>query len=106
MTSIDDVKKALGEFADDFNFAVEGVFIVARAKAFIPSKEAFAEIAKRMRSVKGEWISTGKGDKTAHWRIPTGTVEANPKLTVVVNHVQKAQQLMTQALDELKQAGY
>ena len=102
---IEDVKKALGEFAEDFNYAVEGVFIVARAKAFIPN-DAFKEVARRMRTVGGEWISTGKGDRTAHWRIPTGSVEANPKLTVEVNHIQKARELMTQALEELKQAGY
>ena len=106
MVLVDDVKKALGEFADDFNFAVEGVFIVARAKAFIPDRDAFKEIARRMRTINGEWISTGKGDRTAHWRIPTGSVEANPKLAVEVNHIQKARELMTQALEELKLAGY
>ena len=64
--NVEEVKKALGEFAEDFNFAVEGVFIVARAKAFIQNKEAWSEIARRMKTVNAEWISNGK---MSHWRV-------------------------------------
>jgi len=102
MTTIQEVTNVLGEFAQDFNITQQGSFIIAKAKIYI-QPEGWKEIARRLRTVKGEWISNGKNSQ---WQIPTGTVEANTKLEAESSHIKKAAEFVTMALDELKQAGY
>ena len=102
MTTIEEVVNVLGEFAQDFNITQEGSFIIAKAKTYI-QPEGWKEIARRLRTVKAEWIKDGKDSR---WQIPTGTVEVNKKLEAEANHIQHAMYLLVMVLDELEQAGY
>ena len=97
--NVETVQKALGEFAEDFNYAVEGLFIVARAKAFINNKEAWAEIVKRMKSVNGEWIRAGK---QSLFRVPVShAVEGSAQN--VWNKFDQALDLLNEVRKALKQ---
>lgn len=68
MTTIDDVKKALGEFADMLVFEDIGKYIVAKPRQFLGS-ENFAKIASIFRKLGGEYISAGK---ESHFRVLKG----------------------------------
>ena len=73
MTTIDDVKKALGEFVDDFTVDLQGDVVVVKAKHFV-LKEEWDKVNNDLRGLGGKWTSMGKA---SHWRISAGVVEGN-----------------------------
>lgn len=102
MPTVEEITNLLVGFKDLLTVEQEGNYIIVKAVTWL-EKENFQKIMTLLKEYGAEWLKAGK---MSHWRIPVGTVEANPKLAVEVNHIQKAQQLMTEALDELKKAGY
>ena len=98
MTKYNEVCAAVEPFKTLLKVTEEANYIIVHPLNYI-EPATFSEIGRAMRTFNAEYTKT-----PTTWRILKA--EANPKLSLAVNHIQKAQQLMIQALDELKQAGY
>ena len=85
MVTIEDVKKSLGEFVDDYTVDLQGDVVVVKAKHFVP-KEEWDKINNGLRDLGGKWTSMGKA---SHWRIPIQTSSNIPKEADVCPHCGK-----------------
>jgi hypothetical protein len=63
------------EYAELLDFKVEGGYVIAKPKKFLGSQN-FAEIARIVRELGGEYISEGKNSR---FKIPLKKEEAKPK---------------------------
>ena len=97
-TKLNEVCKAVEPFKTLLEVTEDANYIIVHPLNYI-EPATFSEIGRAMRTFNAEYTK-----KPTTWRILKA--EANPKLSLAVNHIQKAQELMMQALDELKQAGY
>jgi len=98
---LSEVLQVVEPFKTLLSVSEEGDYIIVKPKQYIADQQTYSDIGRAMHTVNAEYM---REHKNIHWRILKA--EANPKLSLAVNHIQKAQELMIQALQELKEAGY
>ncbi len=93
----DDVKKALGEFVDDFAVDLQGDIVVVKAKHFV-AKEEWDKVNNALRGLGGKWTSMGKA---SHWRIPVDVCSNTPVEGNILDRLDKDIDLLQICLRDL-----